>query len=74
MRYNSNVIPREINESDLALKRVMEPTRTWKVLPKWERSYQIRQELPHDAYNLEDLDGQLFPETWNLISLIYYYN
>lgn len=41
MRYNTQVIPVEMKESDIILKQVLTPTRICKLFPNWEGPYKI---------------------------------
>lgn len=67
-------MPREMQEADLVLSHDVLPAQQRKLQPNWEGPYFIFQKLPHGAYKLEEMDGQLIPINWNSIRLKYYYS
>lgn len=64
---------REMRKGDLVLMLVVVPAQQGKLQPNYKGSYLIFHKLPHKAYKLQELDGQLLPRTWNVVHLKYYY-
>lgn len=73
-RYDSKVIPREMKEGDLVLRKITRPNGTGKFSPNWEGPYRVKENLPTGAYKLEELQGNPAPRTWNSANLRYYFS
>ncbi|GKA89477.1 reverse transcriptase domain-containing protein [Tanacetum coccineum] len=41
----------------------------WKLGPKWEGPYEVKEALGKDIYKLRDRDGKQLPQTWNVNNL-----
>jgi hypothetical protein len=41
-------------------------------MPNWEGPYRIKEKLSHEAYKLEELNGDPIPRTQNAVNLRHY--
>ncbi|XP_057418919.1 uncharacterized protein LOC130713140 [Lotus japonicus] len=73
-RYNTRVVPRQMEAGDLVLRRKTRGPYDSKLSPNWEGPYKIRRELGQGAYHLEELSGRRIPRAWNVHHLRYYYS
>ncbi|XP_057434469.1 uncharacterized protein LOC130727374 [Lotus japonicus] len=73
-RYNTRVVPRQMEVGDLVLRRKTRGLDDSKLSPNWEGPYRIRRELGQGAYHLEELSGRRVPRAWNAQHLRYYYS
>ncbi|XP_057419037.1 uncharacterized protein LOC130713272 [Lotus japonicus] len=73
-RYNTRVVPRQMEVGDLVLRRKTRGPDDSKLSPNWEGPYRIRRELGQGAYHLEELSGRRVPRAWNAQHLRYYYS
>ncbi|XP_057457904.1 uncharacterized protein LOC130748677 [Lotus japonicus] len=73
-RYNTRVVPRQMEAGDLVLRSKTRGPDDSKLSPNWEGPYRIRRELGQGAYHLEELSGRRIPRAWNAQHLRYYYN
>lgn len=73
-RYDSKVIPRELKQGDLVLKKITGADAGGKLSPNWEGPYKILEKLSAGAYRLETIAGTPIPRTWNSTNLRYYFS
>ena len=71
-RYNTNVIPRKIENEDLVLRRAnikLPPLGQGKLAANWEGPYRVVEVLGKGAYKLSMLSGFEVPRSWNSSNL-----
>lgn len=54
-RYNSKVTPKEMQQSNLVLRKMVKSDGAGKLSTNWESPYRITKNLSTGAYKLEDL-------------------
>lgn len=72
-QYNKKVKPRNIEEGDLVLKKVLNEVAVGKLESKWEGPFIVRKKMETGAYKLAHLDGEELNHTWNAVSLKKFY-
>lgn len=72
-QYNKKVRPRNIEEGDLVLKKVLNEVAVGKLESKWEGPFIVRKKMEIGAYKLAHLDGEELNHTWNAVSLKKFY-
>ncbi|XP_072052252.1 uncharacterized protein [Arachis hypogaea] len=75
--HNKRVRLRSFHIGDLVLRKTEEarrPPSHGKLAATWEGPYRIHQVIGKGAYRLEELDGKILPNTWNVSSLKQYYS
>lgn len=63
-----------MKEDDIVLKCVVAPTRIGKLFTSGEGHYMVHELLSHGSYKLEEMNGGIFPETWNSVNLRHYFS
>jgi hypothetical protein len=71
--YNKSVVQRELNISDLVLKKDIRTKDKHKFSSPWEGSFIIVDIAAPEAYVLAKVDGSILPNTWNVDQLRKYY-
>ncbi|XP_016206511.1 uncharacterized protein LOC107646883 [Arachis ipaensis] len=76
-RHNKTVRPRSFNQGDLVLRKTetarKQPSHG-KLAATWDGPYRINKVIGKGAYHLEELDGTILPNTWNVSSLKKYFS
>jgi hypothetical protein len=68
--YNKSVVPRELEIGDLVLKKDIRTKDSHKFLSSWEGPFIIVGIAAPGAYVLAEVNGGMFPNTWNAISCV----
>ncbi|XP_070037174.1 uncharacterized protein LOC142166202 [Nicotiana tabacum] len=74
--YNRKAHLRYFKIGGFVLKKVFQSTKmanAGKLSPNWEGPYMIRGIAGKGAYELEKMEGKVFPSNWNVVHLKKYY-
>jgi hypothetical protein len=71
--YNKSVIPRELDNRDLGLKKDIRTKDEHKFSSSWEGPFIIVDIAAPGAYILVEVDGGMLPNNWNADQLCKYY-
>ena len=74
--YNSKVKLRRFADRSLVLRRVFQNTKVkgdGVLGPTWEGPYRVRKAIHKGTYEVENIEGQVFTNSWNAEHLRQYY-
>jgi transposase InsO family protein len=71
--HDKHVRRRDLNVSDLVLRRSQSNKERHKLTPPWEGSYIIAEVLKPDTYKLSNKKGEIFTNAWNIEQLRRFY-
>jgi hypothetical protein len=67
--YNNQVVRRSFQVGDLVLRKAGLGTNVGKLGAAWEGPYRVVLMLAGGGYQLETMEGQIVPRTWNVTNL-----
>jgi len=73
-KYNSKLRLWQFQVTDLVMRKAHWYLLESKLSPKWTGPFRITKALGNGAYNLETLEGDAIPCTWNATNLKFYFS
>ncbi|XP_068503643.1 uncharacterized protein [Phaseolus vulgaris] len=73
-KYNSKLRLWQFQVADLVMRKAHWYQLERKLSPKWTGPFRITKALGNGAYNLETLEGDVIPCTWNATNLKFYFS